>query len=1246
MSTHNDIFNGLSQFERIKEELNPEFVKIDDRSLPDLLEFVRKYSSLINFIEPEHISNPDRPTEQWNSFFERDNLILLIAISNYKLAETEAKASHFINKIHSVSSESLKSENLNALVVLILEMAKKLDYFCTHLTANEFTQDIVFDLKKVTKTELNEELQKLYAFKNTTNWSDQSERDFSELFFNWNRGKNVKSIKNEILKRESNKLSDLRNIFYTYYYTFYHFVENSSKVLEHMLSSVENAKPHIALLIAFLKLYKFSQDQLNQLSTKHLEFYYRDVLQQSELKAQPDQVLLSVKLKDDIEHYQLPKGSEFLAGENSEQEEIVFATNQDNLLTQAKIMKICTLLHTTDDRYHQKPYNKFSTDSFFSEINRGEADHFDLNNLAPFGEEQIQRSNRNLSMLQSKFGLLVASQALLLNTGERDLEIEFLFEEEGFEKVLEYLEDLSGQRNESLEEVIYKVFSTGFDISFSNAEGLEKAANYEFSLDRNNRSWNFSFHFGIEDKPIETFSGEISRYPKIDRPFVEILLKHECSLYLFDVLNELRPVNIKINSSSRNIKGTQLYNQLGPINSANPFELFGVIPNNGSHFTFGHPEVFSKKVDSISFNIKWDKLPFSIGGMEEYFKEYKHEELESKVEENINTETYQVKPKILNGGQWVNIENKVDKPSLFRNKQERGYEIKGEFSDSSSFLIDLKDTPTRPILNRSTYFLNEEASSGFIRIHLDGPEFAFGHEAHPNILAETLQKNAQPKRKKPQLKLPKTPFSPKVDRISFDYTASTEAVSSNRNRSSAEEILLYEVGPFGYQMKAVKGGQKNDTLLAKPTGQGNLYLGLNEYPYAGQISLLLNINEELEINNIKSPYQIKWYYIKDNEWVSIAPENILSDTTKGLIRSGIIQLTIPDEINKKNTVQDANYFWLKASVPNDVLAHGKLISVYENGVQATWDQKASPIHISKKIPAQQITESKNSIPEIDTIYQPAPSFGGKAKEKNNDFYKRVSERLRHKNRAINLLDYEQLVLHRFSSLYMAKCFTANHTLKEGYKFDRNFFPGSVKLIVVPYLHASVNSSYPRFSTSALQDVAEYLKERTSPFVNLDVTNAHFQKVRVICKAKFKGPETDNYYKSQLENEVKLYLNPWLRDYKKELGFGKSLFKSEVLTFLEQLPYVSFITEFSMLNIKQRDNGYSFYDTAKKQDASKENPNEIKPDFPWSVLVSAQKHDIGIIKDSTYRKPKPRSISNMELGVDFIISEKEKNVTER
>ena len=99
-------------------------------------------------------------------------------------------------------------------------------------------------------------------------------------------------------------------------------------------------------------------------------------------------------------------------------------------------------------------------------------------------------------------------------------------------------------------------------------------------------------------------------------------------------------------------------------------------------------------------------------------------------------------------------------------------------------------------------------------------------------------------------------------------------------------------------------------------------------------------------------------------------------------------------------------------------------------------------HLSNGLAAGSIKSFEKKVGEIKKISQPIASFGGVPKETQTEYYRRVSERLRHKNKAITQWDYEHLILDQFPEIYKTKCL--NHTSKES-----SFAPGEVLIIVIP-----------------------------------------------------------------------------------------------------------------------------------------------------------------------------------------------------
>ena len=62
-------------------------------------------------------------------------------------------------------------------------------------------------------------------------------------------------------------------------------------------------------------------------------------------------------------------------------------------------------------------------------------------------------------------------------------------------------------------------------------------------------------------------------------------------------------------------------------------------------------------------------------------------------------------------------------------------------------------------------------------------------------------------------------------------------------------------------------------------------------------------------------------------------------------------------------------------------------------------------HLISGLAAETISKLVNRVSQVKSVSQPFNSFDGKPIEDNPNYYRRVSERLRHKNSAITLWDY-------------------------------------------------------------------------------------------------------------------------------------------------------------------------------------------------------------------------------------------------
>jgi hypothetical protein len=145
-------------------------------------------------------------------------------------------------------------------------------------------------------------------------------------------------------------------------------------------------------------------------------------------------------------------------------------------------------------------------------------------------------------------------------------------------------------------------------------------------------------------------------------------------------------------------------------------------------------------------------------------------------------------------------------------------------------------------------------------------------------------------------------------------------------------------------------------------------------------------------------------------------------------------------------------------------------------------------------------------------------------------------------------------------------------MKNGEEVFCENYPGHVSIITIPNLNnaTNINPLRPYTPVGLLTNINDYLKKITSPFVVLHVKNPQFEEIQLDFKVKFYENLSEAFYLQLLNTEIEQFLCPWAFNNKVEISFGGKIYKSAVLNFIEERPYVDFVTCFKMNHIIKRD----------------------------------------------------------------------------
>jgi CarboxypepD_reg-like domain len=523
-----------------------------------------------------------------------------------------------------------------------------------------------------------------------------------------------------------------------------------------------------------------------------------------------------------------------------------------------------------------------------------------------------------------------------------------------------------------------------------------------------------------------------------------------------------------------------------------------------------------------------------------------------------------------------------------------------------------------------------------------------------------------------------------------DVAAQQAAYSSQKGywqniTNAYEKDIVTVLAATANTSGVIVGQPGNNQYSALLQEQGMLFVGLEKAMPLQSVSLLFQFAEGSAQDEDNDPPIIRWSYLTNNEWRPMRGEDVVSDGTYGFQTTGIVKLNIPADATSNNTIITNGLHWFAVSVSENAHRIPQLVNVVAQAAEAVFeDNDNDQQHFATALPAGSITKLVVKVAQVSKVEQPFASYDGKHKEVSKEFYTRVSERLRHKGRAINSWDYEHLVLDRFPSIYKIKCITATDPnclcretaaapaataaagIKKNYKvgigpnldpttdgennlkaalkdmqdnaaatvqitiyaittadqaraadlqkkateyFVNNginstrvkvtiatsggvftlvdvevtipgqtggvartgvccgpqIAPGHVLLVPIANLknRNSINPLQPKTSRRILLEIEEYIKKLTSPFVKVHAKNPVYEQVIVGFKVQFYTGTDKGFYLKKLNEEIVQYLTPWAFDENADVQFGQKIYASSIINFIEERPYVDFITDFVM-----------------------------------------------------------------------------------
>ena len=723
-------------------------------------------------------------------------------------------------------------------------------------------------------------------------------------------------------------------------------------------------------------------------------------------------------------------------------------------------------------------------------------------------------------------------------------------------------------------------------------------------------------------------------------PVVSFLLNEQAQHASYSILQGLCLKRVLIDVNVQGITDLVVYNQFGRLDSSKPFLPFGPLPTTSAYLIFGNAEMSKKKVSDLSLTCQWADLPNHQDGFADHYRDYAR--IEDAQPWNVVNSDFTVQFDVLSNNRWRTLssadEKSVMEVPLFDS-------LPGSLTLDASRKLDFKvgnlHRPYDVDLSNEPFDFTPNTRHGFFKLRISQPEFAFGHNVYPELLTHVLTYNARHKKPKP---LPKPPYTPSLSSLSLAYRANDRIDFYTRTRKQSEPATterhvskksdqFFHISAFGVEpINPIASGQ-GATLISSQEYDGNLYIGISASQLGGNLNLYFDLTDdsELEVDAATGQSDIHWHYLTLQGWRQLPPERIIADTSAGFVTSGIVVIDVPDDMSSSHPVVNDNLFWFRISCSQQFSRFGSLRTVVTHGLRLVHAEGAAIANDAAFLPEKWL--AKRSVAGLGAIRSRRIATAGRDAETNADMRMRLAERLRHKQRASTVWDFEKMVLQAFPNVNMVKCM--NHVNPA----VRGISPGHITIAVVPaWSHCThARCSGAKLSSADLKEIYQYLVLRSVDDCQLHVLNPIYERIQVRCAVQFTSNGNRGYLLKKLNSDISDYLCPWTEQ--GGLGHFDWKIKTEELeSYLSHLPYVSFITDFSILRVVLDEGTAAIDDDYLFSDSAEITERLILPSYRWSLPVPCAKHFITVIDQQQPIQPELTGIDELEIGRTFVVRE--------
>lgn len=1158
---------GTTQAERMQIALQPDYAPIDGRSEAELMAFISELGVFFNFFNTKSEISGD-----WSNFFDVDIAFLLARMCSGNLGRLESEVRRAIFALEQDQSYT------GDFIQLIYSYASWVNQsYCDIQTLDQtYLRSDVIPLGQNLSSAITIELAPCVAIlKSNQAWNAiWSQLDApNPLDSIWNTGaENIPGSTSWrdlilVLNTFSNSRAMLQGLAQTY------------------LDSDLNRQDHPAhstLIFAFIRAYQTYQIDLNSFTQRHLDFYYQTVLQLLSQPAQPDYVYVSAALAKTCQDFVLKEGSLMNAGQDSSGTSIYFSSIGDTQLSQAQIAQLSTIF-VDRDPLTAKARNIYAAPVANSANGLG----------APLNGASWPAFGQAAPALAIQTGICISSSGLLLSEGERVITCLFQVANTDFSQMLEtYLQAARACYETAPDD--NTLLADGFLVSLSTQKGWMSVNGFTLAQAADPTQLQLSITLGVDQDAIVSNAALIPGFTS-SLPMLKIVINPDARCYPYSYFEALQISEIGLQVQVTGLQNLSIANNNNKLDPTKSFTPFGPVPAVGNYFQVQHPELAEKSVASITLNLEWLNLPDAAGGFATYYQGYNLPGMSNTA--FVADAEYQV------SATWKTLHGPGAPAGTAT-----GFYL---FAEDASQVLNTSSSFTFTLPQQQDLTAPEV---GGIRLTLAAPSYMFGQSVFTTVFSEAAISNIRnmwlPKVLRKPVVMPNTPYVPLASKITLNYQ-STISVTPDK---------VIHLNAFGYKTNSSFGFG----LYPVQAADGQLFLGFSNTQGNTQISLLFAFQElagSLSVGRDGAQALLRnmltWSCLEGSAWKRLGHEQVDTDTCD-LLQSGLVRLTLPVQSGQPSTELPGSYLWVSAAakIPQ---YYSPCINIETQVIKAVRVLDGSIPQFP--LPAKTIKQLAQAVPQISGLTQTYPSQSGTEAESAENYNARVAERLRHKQRASQARDYEQLTLEYFPEIWQAKCIGAN--IANRYQNPCNFLQGEVLLTVIPPQNSA------SLSQARLLEIGQFLLKLSSPFVKrLHLRHVEKECLKVYAKISLRPNNDAGQTSQQLNAMLCSYLSCWKNFPDIHVNVGCDMMQvAQIAAFIKAHSMVAQLLQIEVSqHIQNNGSGAVIW---------LDQNGTAYPSTPWSALDSASQHDIQIVDTSSPGLPLS-VIGNMTVDQDFRI----------